>query len=129
MIDVGSRRFPAAVHSNGDLVAPRGAYGGGITSRPAKVGDIVALYTSGMGPSQPVVSIRERIQEPRALADASSLAVHIGGKACEVRFAGLVGSGLYQVNVVIPDTPAGDQPLTLEIAGIAAPTVQLTVER
>jgi uncharacterized protein (TIGR03437 family) len=35
----------------------------------------------------------------------------------EVQWAGLVSPGLYQLNVVVPDVPDGDQEVIAEIAG------------
>jgi hypothetical protein len=35
--------------------------------------------------------------------------VSIGGKPATVIFAGLVGEGLYQLNIVVPQAPSGDQ--------------------
>ena len=48
------------------------------------------------------------------------MALRIGGQQANASFAGIVGGtiGLYQFNVVIPNVPAGDQPIDLEIDGI-----------
>jgi uncharacterized protein (TIGR03437 family) len=37
--------------------------------------------------------------------------------AAQVKWAGLIGPGLYQVNVQVPSVAAGDQPVTMSIAG------------
>jgi uncharacterized protein (TIGR03437 family) len=39
--------------------------------------------------------------------------VMLGGSPCAVLYAGLVSPGLYQVNLQIPDIPAGDQTLVV----------------
>jgi uncharacterized protein (TIGR03437 family) len=44
--------------------------------------------------------------------------VSIGGRQAAVSFAGLVSPGLYQVNVMVPDSGDGDQSVILTIDGI-----------
>jgi uncharacterized protein (TIGR03437 family) len=48
---------------------------------------------------------------------AAPVGVTIGGVAAQVKWAGLIGPGLYQVNVQVPAVAAGDQPVTMSIAG------------
>lgn len=36
----------------------------------------------------------------------------------QVLYAGLVGAGLYQFNVVVPRVPAGDQAVVAELGGL-----------
>jgi len=56
------------------------------------------------------------------------LSVRIGGMPATVEFAGLVGAGLYQFNVVVPNTFGGDQAVVAEIGGLSSqPNVFLTV--
>jgi uncharacterized protein (TIGR03437 family) len=43
------------------------------------------------------------------------LTVTIGGVNAQVMFAGITGAGLYQINVIVPDVPAGDQKIILTI--------------
>jgi uncharacterized protein (TIGR03437 family) len=47
--------------------------------------------------------------------------VTIGGVKADVTFAGVLIPGLFQVNVVIPPLPAGDQVLRATIGGVATP--------
>jgi uncharacterized protein (TIGR03437 family) len=52
----------------------------------------------------------------------------IGGVAAEVQWAGLVSSGLYQLNVQIPNVPAGDRLVQASISGFqSAATVMLPI--
>ena len=47
-----------------------------------------------------------------------------------VTFAGLVGPGLYQFNVTVPDVPDGDQPVTAQTAGASTPSgTYITIQR
>jgi uncharacterized protein (TIGR03437 family) len=43
--------------------------------------------------------------------------VTIGGVAAAVQWAGLIGPGLYQLNVQVPAVAAGDQPVIVSAAG------------
>jgi uncharacterized protein (TIGR03437 family) len=61
--------------------------------------------------------------------DIKAFSVTIGGKNAPVLFAGLVGSGLWQINVQTPGgLIGGDQPLVLSVNGITSqPNAMLTV--
>ncbi|MBM3768360.1 MAG: hypothetical protein FJW32_23500, partial [Acidobacteria bacterium] len=56
----------------------------------------------------------------QASALASPFELRIGGRAAQVTFAGIVGGtiGLYQINLIVPDVPVGDQPIELTIDGV-----------
>jgi uncharacterized protein (TIGR03437 family) len=43
--------------------------------------------------------------------------VTIGGVPATVSFAGIVGAGLYQLNVIVPAAGSGDQPLQATVGG------------
>ena len=45
----------------------------------------------------------------------------IAGQRAAVQFAGLTGAGLYQINVVVPDVPNGDQPVVVTAGGVGTP--------
>jgi uncharacterized protein (TIGR03437 family) len=108
--------YVAAVHSpSGSLIGPSTLYPG--ASTPAKPGEIVLLYGNGFGQtSTPVQS--------GSVAQSGTLsplpAIKIGGVAATVQFAGLVGPGEFQFNVVIPASLAnGDQPITATYGGLS----------
>jgi uncharacterized protein (TIGR03437 family) len=46
--------------------------------------------------------------------------VTIGGAEAQVQFAGLVGAGLDQVNIVVPTLPPGDQALVATVGGVSS---------
>lgn len=89
------------------LVGPASLFPG--ASTPAKPGETVILYANGFGPTTPAAVSGALAQS----GNPSPLpAVAIGGLAAEVQFAGLVSSGLFQINVVIPtNAPSGDNTL------------------
>ena len=49
---------------------------------------------------------------------ANTATLKIGGLNATVKYAGLVGSGLVQLNVEIPKLADGDQPVTGSIGGV-----------
>ena len=98
---------------------------------PARRGAAVQFYLNGLGavdnrpasgevsPSQPLATLRVQPE------------VTVGGLPARVIFAGLAPGnvGLYQVNVVVPaDAPAGRQPVTCTVNGVAAPSTFVTVQ-
>src|SRR5580692_806597 len=91
--------YIAAEHSNGTLIGPAAIITG---ATPAEPGETVVLFATGFGPT---------------LASGEALAVTptivIDGIAADVSFAGLVGPGLYQLNVVVPSTVTRGQDVIL----------------
>jgi uncharacterized protein (TIGR03437 family) len=49
------------------------------------------------------------------------VSVTIGGVPANVSFAGLVAAGLYQINVTVPNTATGDQPVRATVNGAQTP--------
>jgi uncharacterized protein (TIGR03437 family) len=117
--------YVAAVHASGGLIGPASLYPGSTT--PAKPGEIILLYANGFGSTNtPVVS--GSLNQGGALSPLP--AVTIGGKTATVQFAGLVGPGQFQFNVVVPpNTPDGDQPVSAAFNGLnTQPGTLLTVQ-
>ena len=46
------------------------------------------------------------------------MTVTIGGAPAVVSFAGLVGAGLYQINVTVPSLANGTYPVVGQVAGV-----------
>jgi len=72
------------------------------TGRAAKAGDILQLYANGLGATIPAAPTGVVLNTAYPLDDLSRVKVLIEGKAATVLFAGLVSSGLYQINVQVP---------------------------
>jgi uncharacterized protein (TIGR03437 family) len=106
----GSTSYAAALHLDGTLVGPSGA-----SSRPAAVGEVIELYGTGFGPTATPVLTSQLVSQPTPLALPAS--VSVGGVPAKVQWAGLVASGLYQLNVIIPSLAAGDQPVQVSVGG------------
>jgi uncharacterized protein (TIGR03437 family) len=109
----------AAVRPNGTFVGPAGLFSG-LTTTPAKPGDVVLLFGTGFGPTNPGVPAGQVFQGAAALANP--VAVRIGGASANVAFAGLSAAGLYQFNLTIPDLPDGVHEVVAEIGGARTQT-------
>jgi len=109
------RRYPAAVFPDGVLAGPPNLLGAGVAMRAARPGEFLAIYGTGFGPTSPIAADGVLVQAPLRLSTA--LEITIGGVAVTADFAGLVGSGLYQINLRVPQLPAGDHDITLNVGG------------
>lgn len=114
--DPEGRVFAAGVHLDGTFLGPAGLFGAAVTTRPAAPGDIVQLFGTGWGPTDPPTPIEQIVTGATPLA--SPVTVRLGDVEATVQFAGLVGSGLYQINLIIPDLPSGEYVFNAEINGV-----------
>ena len=101
-------------------------------SAPAQVGDVVQVFCTGLGATQPAVASGAPAPATPPLAQVTvPVTATVGGKPAAVQFAGLAPNfvGLYQVNVQIPDgvTAGSAVQLVLYQNGIASNTVTLAV--
>ena len=119
--------YVAAQHSDYSLLGPESFSVPGDSFTPAKPGETVLLYANGFGPTTPPVVSGSATQSG---ALAALPVVTIGGIPAQVEFAGLVGPGEFQFNVVIPpNTPSGDNALIATYNGIeAAPAAVIPVQ-
>jgi uncharacterized protein (TIGR03437 family) len=110
---------PAFFASSGAVAA--------VPAGPVKPGDTVELYGTGFGPTSPTVS-------PGTVFSGSApvtgtVTVTIGGVPALVSYAGLVGAGLYQINVTVPALANGTYPVLAQVAGASSQSgVNLTVQ-
>jgi uncharacterized protein (TIGR03437 family) len=117
----GTISYAAAVHLDGTLVGPAGP-----TSRPAAPGEVIEIYGTGFGATTPAMPTAQLVSQ--AAPTTLPVTMTIGGVAAEVQWAGLVSSGLYQLNAKIPTLAAGDQPVQTTISGFQSPaTVMLAI--
>jgi uncharacterized protein (TIGR03437 family) len=97
----------AAIHQDGTLVGTASFSVPGFTFSPAKPGEIISVYANGFGSTSIAVA-------GGSLTQGGTLsplpAITIGGKNATVQFAGLISPGLFQFNVIVPDSVSqGDQ--------------------
>jgi uncharacterized protein (TIGR03437 family) len=116
-------KYAAAVHNtDGVYVAPAGSFGSAATSRPAQPGEWLQIYATGFGPTTPAMPAGQLVAKSAPLSDLTQLRVTIGGVAATVQYAGMVLAGEYQINVLIPQVPNGDQPILATIGGVSSQT-------
>lgn len=108
----------------------------GYTFTPASPGETVTIYTTGFGQTNPAFT-NQLTNTGLANADPFPLSlptpwptVTIGNLPATVSFAGLVGPGLYQINLTIPSSaPAGDLPILAMYNGTSTQsTAVITVQ-
>jgi uncharacterized protein (TIGR03437 family) len=104
-----------------DIVGPTGAFA--YKTRPVKAGETVVLYGVGFGPTKPTVAAGKAFIG--SAPTTNPVTVTIGGVSAQVQFAGAVGSGVYQLNVVVPTVGSGDQPIVASVGGSQTPTANL----
>lgn len=95
------------------------------TGRPAKPGEIISLFGTGFGPTNPVYQAGELASGTVLAPIRDPITISVGGitlGASDVLFAGAAPtliSGLYQINIRIPVATAdGDIPVSVQVGGI-----------
>ena len=107
-----------------ELVGPAGYFN--FETRPVKPGETLALFGVGFGPTNPSVPAGQAFIG--TAPTTNTVTVKIGGKSASVSFSGIVAAGLYQINVVVPSIPSGDQPVQAIVGGASAPLATVTVQ-
>lgn len=122
-----SGTYVAALHADYTYVGKAGLIAG-VTSTPAKPGETILIYGTGFGPTNPALPCAHPVTTPAVLAN--SVRVTIGGVAAPVAYAGLVGAGLYQFNVTVPNVPDGDAAVLAQIGGVQTQAgVSITIQQ
>jgi uncharacterized protein (TIGR03437 family) len=97
----------------------------GLTFAPAKPGDLVALYATGLGLTNPAFAAG--VLPGAATWAAGTFQISLGGvplSSTDVLYSGVAPGtpGEYQINIRIPaSTPDGNQPVVMTVNGIASP--------
>jgi uncharacterized protein (TIGR03437 family) len=123
--------YPASVFATATgvvYVAPTAALSG-YNSRPAAPGDIIELYATGCGLTNPAAPDGVVLTSVYPAANLAAFQVTIAGNAAPVLFAGLVSPGLWQINVQIPSgLIGGNQPLVLSVSNATSqPSVMIAL--
>jgi uncharacterized protein (TIGR03437 family) len=111
--------YAAAQHADYSYVGKPGLLVGA-TSQPAKPGETILIYGTGFGPANPPLPSAQLVTTPALLAN--SVQFTIGGVTAPVDYAGLVGTGLYQFNVRVPNVASGDAAVVAQIGGVQTQT-------
>lgn len=120
----------AQIANESTIVAPRDALPD-TPSRPARAGDYLQLYATGLGATDPPYPVGQTLASAYPVEDLSRVSVTAGVVPAQVLYAGMVMPGLYQVNVRVPvGVAAGEEPVVLRIEGRSSqPGVVLTFEK
>jgi len=106
--------YVAAEHADYSLIGPAGLISG-TTTTPAAPGETIAIYATGFGATTPAIPNGQIVPTPLPLPVWPT--VLIDAVEAQVTFAGLVGPGLYQINVVVPaGLASGDHLITALLA-------------
>ncbi|MEP7353551.1 MAG: RHS repeat-associated core domain-containing protein [Acidobacteriota bacterium] len=97
-------------------VGPSGLLGSAATTTPATPGQVLTLYATGLGPTNPAYPGGQIIQT--AAPTANTVQVSIGNLPASVQFAGIIAPGLYQLNVVVPVLQTGDASIVVSVSGV-----------
>ena len=126
---VGDATWVAGLIANtSTLIAPTGIFGANCC-RAAKAGDYIEVFANGLGPTNPPAPAGTVLTTAYPVPDLSKVKVTIGGQDAAVVYAGLVGAGLYQLNVLVPSgLGLGDLPVVMTVNGIPAKAATLNFQ-
>ena len=100
-----------------DLVGPSNTFS--FNTRPVRAAETLVLYGVGFGPTNPHVSAGQLFS---GVAPTNSpVTITIGGVPVVAGFAAMTEAGLYQINVTVPVTGTGDQPIQASVNGVQTP--------
>jgi uncharacterized protein (TIGR03437 family) len=118
-------KYVAALHNaNYSYVGASGLFAG---ATPAQPGEVVLLYGTGFGPTNPALPTANLVTTSEPLAN--TVQITIGGVTANAIFSGLTESGLYQFDVTVPSLPSGDAAVTASIGGVETQSgVSITIQ-
>ena len=96
---VQGRQYVIAQTPGGEFIGPPNLIPG-LTTRPAHPGEVVTVYGTGFGPTDPPVPPGGQVTSPARLT--GSLNFRVSLQPADVGYAGLIGPGLYQSNITLP---------------------------
>jgi uncharacterized protein (TIGR03437 family) len=104
------RSFPGYTYAAPSSAIP------GATSRPARPGETIVLYGIGFGSVTPRADAGQVVEQNNTLD--LPIQFFFGQTPAIHAYAGLVGVGLYQFNVLVPNGVSGDAvPLSFALGG------------
>ncbi|MEO5926805.1 MAG: serine hydrolase [Bryobacteraceae bacterium] len=106
---VGSSAFVVATHQDASVVADPVLVPG---LRAARSGETITLYGTGfvVAPAGDIVN---------TVVPVTGTTVKFGTTTAQVSFSGLTATGLFQVNVLVPQLAAGDYPVSISVGSVA----------
>jgi uncharacterized protein (TIGR03437 family) len=107
-----------------DLAGQTGAFP--YATRPVKAGEVVTLWGVGFGPTVQPIAAGQIVTNPASTVQ--TVTATIGGVNAGVSYSGITLAGLYQLNVTVPVTGTGDQPIVASVSGVSTPRLMLTIQ-
>jgi uncharacterized protein (TIGR03437 family) len=124
--------YAVATHTDFTLAAKPSEFPA-LTTVPAKPGEVIILWGTGCGPTNPAVPAGQLVPDDLVHTLTTVPTVTISAEATEYLGGALAphSAGLYQLAVRVPaDTPDGDWPIVIKIGGVSSPAaVLLTVKK
>jgi uncharacterized protein (TIGR03437 family) len=104
----------------------------GVTTTPAKPGEVIILWGTGFGPTSPAAPAGVEVPTATTYNTANMVTITVGGQNATVYGAALAAgyAGLYQVAIQIPASLGnGDYPVIATVSGAQSPvTTLITVQ-
>jgi len=116
--------YAVATHLDYTYAVKNGAISG-VTTVPAKPGEVIILWGTGFGPTTPPAPVGVEAPSGTTYYAAGTVTVAVGGTPAQVYATALSPgyAGLYQVAIQIPTTLAnGDYPVVATISGAQSPS-------
>ena len=124
--------YAVATTQDYNLAVKNGTFPG-VTTTPAKPGEVIILWGTGFGPTSPAAPAGVEVPSSKTYNTANTVNVTVGGKTATVYGAALAPgfAGLYQVAIMIPASLAnGDYPVVASVSGAKSPsTTLITVQQ
>jgi uncharacterized protein (TIGR03437 family) len=117
---------------DGRLIAQHGDFTLVDDAKPARPGESLVMYLTGMGPTNPSVATGAQSPSAPPAVVVTQPVVTVDGQIATVLFAGLTpgGIGLYQVNFTVPSTArSGDLEVVVKQGNVAANSTKLKVQQ
>jgi uncharacterized protein (TIGR03437 family) len=114
---------PVATRQDFTYAVKAGTFPGAATVS-AKRGEVIILWATGFGPTNPVAPVSTAVPSDKAYSTATTPSVAINNIPVVVFGAALApgAAGLYQIAIQIPDALAdGDWPIRASIGGVQSP--------
>jgi len=121
--------YAVATRQDFSLAVKNGTFS--VATTPAKPGDVIILWGTGLGPTSPPVPQGEETPSDTTYNTASAVSVKVGTMNATVYGTALAPgfAGLYQVGIQIPQLADGDYPVIATISGSQSPaTTLITVQ-
>jgi minor extracellular serine protease Vpr len=118
----GGQTLGVVTHADGSVVTP---------SKPARAGEPVIVYATGVGPVDQKQASGEAASAQPLANTRQTPSVTVGGQTAAVLFSGLAPFfvGLNQINITVPSgVSSGLQPLVITSNGVASNTVSVPIQ-